>query len=103
MNKSVKEKKKEKVHADVIVAAEEGVIGKNIVALKPADKTSSTSDVVAKKSESADLENGTEAVNDISNVDKKATDVKDAAGAGKKTSEVEVKGAQAVKDIMNAE
>ena len=32
MNKSVKEKKKEKVHADAIVAAEEGVIDKNIEA-----------------------------------------------------------------------
>merc|ERR1719402_594407 len=101
MNKSVKEKKKEKVHADVIVAAEEGVIGKNIEA--PAEKTSSTSDVVAEKSESADLKNGTEAVNDILNVEKKATDVKDASGVTKETSEVEVKGAQAVEDILNVE
>merc|ERR1719474_796141 len=103
MNKSVKEKKKEKVHADVIVAAEEGVIGKNIEAPKPAEKTSSTSEVVAKKSESADLKNRTEVVNAILNVEKKATDVKDAAGATKKTSDVEAKRAQAVEEILNVD
>jgi len=101
--RSADEKKKEKTHADAIVAAQEGAFGKSFVAPKPVEKTSSISEAVSKKSESADLKNETESVEDILNVEKKATDVKDAAGATRKTSEVEVKGAQAVKDIMNPE
>jgi len=98
MNKSAEERKKEKVHA-----AQEGVSHENFKAPKPSEKIFSTSEVVAKKSGSADLKNGTEAVKDILNVEKKATDVKDASGAIKETSEVKVKGAQAVKDILYAE
>merc|ERR1711973_191940 len=40
---------------------------------------------------------------DILNDETKATDVKVASGTTKETSEVEVKGAQAVKDILNVE
>ena len=103
INKAADEKNKEKVHADAIVASQEGVFGKSFVASKPVEKTSSISEAVAKKSVSADLKNGTESVKDILNDEKKATDVKDASGASKETSEVEVKGAQAVKDILNVE
>merc|ERR1719318_223923 len=103
INKAADEKNKEKVHADAIIASLEGVFGKSFVASKPVEKTSSISEAVAKKSESADLKNGTESVKDILNDEKKATDVKDASGASKETSEVEVRGAQAVKDILNVE
>jgi len=103
INKSVDEKKKEKTHADANVVAQEGVFGKSFIASKPVEKTLSTSEVVAKKSESADPKKGVEAVEDILNVEKKATDAKVASGATKETSEVEVKGAQAVKDILNIE
>ena len=99
-NRSAEEKNKEKIHADAIVAAQEGVSGKSFVAPKLVEKIS---EVVAKKSESADLKNGTESVKDILNDEKKATDVKVASGDTKETSEVEVKGAQAVKDILNVE
>merc|ERR1712240_186160 len=102
-NKAADEKNKEKVHADAIVASQEGVFGKSFVASKPVEKTSSISEAVAKKSESADLKNGTESVKDILNDEKKATDVKVASGDTKESSEVEVKGAQAVKDILNVE
>jgi len=102
MNKSAEEKK-DNVYADAIVASQEGVFGKSFVASKPVEKTSSISEAVAKKSESADLKNGTESVKDILNDEKNATDVKVASGATKETSEVEVKGAQAVKDILNVE
>merc|ERR1719447_2484911 len=88
------------IHADAIVAAQEEVSGKIFVAPKTVEKTS---EVVAKKSESADLKKGAEDVKDILNVEKKATDVKDTSGATKETSEVEVKGAQAVIDLLNAE
>merc|ERR1719495_2821412 len=101
INKSVDEKKKEKIHADANVVAQEGVFGKSFIASKPVEKTLSTSEVVAKKSESADPKKGVEAVKDILNAEKKAIDVKDASGVVKETSEVEVKGAQAVKDILN--
>merc|ERR1719357_701070 len=103
INKSVDEKKKEKIHADANVVAQEGVFGKSFIASKPVEKTSNASEVVVKESESADLKKGAEAVEDILNVKKKATDVKVAAGATKKTIEVEVKGSQAVKDIMKIE
>jgi len=83
--------------------AQEGVFGKSFIASKPVEITLSTSEVVAKNSESADPKKGVEAAKDILNVEKKATDVKDAAGATKETSEVEIKGAQAVKDIMKIE
>merc|ERR1712240_856241 len=99
-NRSAEEKNKEKIHADAIVAAQEGVSGKSFVAPKLVEKIS---EVVAKKSESADLKNGTESVKDILNDEKRATDVKVASGDTKETSEVEVKGAQAVKDILNVE
>ena len=99
-NRSAEEKNKEKIHADAIVAAQEGVSGKSFVAPKLVEKIS---EVVAKKSESADLKNGTESVKDILNDEKKATDVKVASGDTKESSEVEVKGAQAVKDILNVE
>ena len=99
-NRSAEEKNKEKIHADAIVAAQEEVSGKIFVAPKTVEKTS---EVVAKKSESADLKKEAEDVKDILNVEKKATDVKDTSGATKETSEVEVKGAQAVKDILNVE
>merc|ERR1712240_248938 len=102
-NKAADEKNKEKVHADAIVASQEGVFGKSFVASKPVEKTSSISEAVAKKSESADLKNGTESVKDILNDEKKATDVKVASGDTKETSEVEVKGAQAVKEILNVD
>ena len=102
-NKAADEKNKEKVHADAIVASQEGVFGKSFVASKPVEKTSGISEAVAKKSESADLKNGTESVKDILNDEKRATDVKVASGDTKETSEVEVKGAQAVKDILNVE
>merc|ERR1712013_278615 len=78
-----------------------GVFGKSFVASKPVEKTS-FSEAVAKKSESADLKNGTESVEDILNDEKKATDVKDASGASKETNEVEVKGAQA-EGILNVD
>merc|ERR1719228_2202079 len=103
INKAADEKNKEKVQADAIVASQEGDFGKSFVASKPVEKTSSISEAVAKKSESADLKNGTESVKDILNDEKNATDVKVASGATKETSEVEVKGAQAVKDILNVE
>merc|ERR1719495_1728625 len=103
INKSVDEKKKEKIHADANVVAQEGVFGKSFIASKPVEKTSNASEVVVKESESADLKKGAEAVEDILNVKKKATDVKVAAGATKKTIEVEVKGAQAVEDILHVE
>jgi len=103
INKSGDEKKKEKIHADANVVAQEGVFGKSFIASKPVEITLSTSEVVAKNSESADPKKGVEAAKDILNVEKKATDVKDAAGATKETSEVEIKGAQAVKDIMKIE
>merc|ERR1719348_2106085 len=99
-NRSAEEKNKEKIHADTIVAAQEGVSGKIFGAPKPVEKTS---EVVAMKSESADFKKGAEDVKDILNVEKKATDVKDASGAIKETSGVEVKGAQADKDIVNVE
>merc|ERR1712013_367175 len=102
-NKAADEKNKVKVHADAIVASQEGVFGKSFVASKPVEKTSSISEAVAKKSESADLKNGTESVKNILNDEKKATDVKVASGDTKETSEVEVKGAQAVEDILNVE
>merc|ERR1719187_768990 len=102
-NKAADEKNKEKVHADAIVASQEGVFGKSFVASKPVEKISGIFEAVAKKSESADLKNGTESVKDILNDEKKATDVKVASGDTKETSEVEVKGAQAVKDILNVE
>merc|ERR1719494_972437 len=47
--------------------------------------------------------NGTESVKDILNDEKKATDVKEVAGAKKGTSEVEVKGAQSVEEILNVD
>merc|ERR1712013_238416 len=100
MNKSAKEKK-DNVYADAIVASQEGVFGKSFVASKPVEKTS-FSEAVAKKSESADLKNGTESVEDILNVEKKATDVKEVVGAKKGTNEVEVKGAQA-EGILNVD
>merc|ERR1719462_138801 len=103
INKAADEKNKEKVHADAIVVSQEGVFGKSFVASKPVEKTSGISEAVAKKSESADLKNGTESVKDTLNVEKKATDVKVASGDTKETSEVEVKGVQAVKDILNVE
>jgi len=99
-NSSAEEKNKEKIHADAIVAAQEGVSGKIFVAPKPVEKTS---EVVAKKSDSADFKKGAEDVKDILNVEKKATDVKVASGATKETSDVEVKGAQTVKDILNVD
>merc|ERR1712240_648568 len=102
-NKAADEKNKEKVHADAIVASQEGVFGKSFVASKPVEKISGISEAVAKKSESADLKNGTESVKDILNDEKRATDVKVASGDTKESSEVEVKGAQAVKDILNVE
>merc|ERR1719447_1491804 len=102
-NKAADEKNKEKVHADAIVASQEGVFGKSFVASKSVEKISGISEAVAKKSESADLKNGTESVKDILNDEKKATDVKVASGDTKESSEVEVKGAQAVKDILNVE
>merc|ERR1719430_1441275 len=102
INKSVDEKKKEKIHADANVVAQEGVLGKSFIASKPVEKTSSTSEVVANNSESADPRKGVEAAKDIMKIEKKATDVEDAVGATKETS-VEVKGAQAVKDILNVE
>merc|ERR1712013_433078 len=98
-NRSAEEKNKEKIHADAIVTTQEGASGKIFVAPGPVEETS---EVVAKKSESADLKEA-EDVEDILNVEKKATDVEDASGATKKTSEVEAKGAQAVKDMMNVE
>merc|ERR1712240_534947 len=97
-NRSAEEKNKEKIHADAIVAAQEGVSGKSFVAPKLVEKIS---EVVAKKSESADLKNGTESVKDILNDEKKATDVKVASGDTKGSSEVEVKGAQSVEEILN--
>jgi len=103
INKAAYEKNKEKVHADAIVPSQEGVFGKSFVASKPVEKTSSISEAVAKKSESADLKNGTESVTAILNDEKIATDVKVVSGVTKETSEVEVKGAQAVKDILNVE
>jgi len=96
INKSVDEKKKEKIHADANVVAQEGVLGKSFIASKPVEKTLSTSEVVSKKSESADPKKGVEADEDILNV-------KDVSGVTKETSEVEVKGAQAVKDMLNVE
>merc|ERR1719320_1996270 len=101
INKAADEKNKVKVHADAIVASQEGVFGKSFVASKPVEKTSSISEAVAKKS--ADLKNGTESVKNILNDEKKATDVKVASGDTKETSEVEVKGAQAVEEIMNVD
>merc|ERR1712013_839978 len=98
-NRSAEEKNKEKIHADAIVTTQEGASGKIFVAPGPVEETS---EVVAKKSESADLKEA-EDVEDILNVEKKATDVEDASGATKKTSEVEAEGAQAVKDMMNVE
>merc|ERR1719462_208706 len=103
INKAADEKNREKVQADAIVASQEGVFGKSFVASKPVEKTSSISEAVAMKSESADLKNGTESVKGILNDEKKATDVKVASGDTKESSEVEVKGAQAVKDILNVE
>merc|ERR1712013_946960 len=103
INKAADEKNKERVHANAIVASQEGVFGKSFVASKPVEKTSSISEAVAKKSESADHKNGTESVKDILNDEKKATDVKVASGDAKEISEVEVKGAQAVEDILNVE
>merc|ERR1719494_944428 len=103
INKAADEKNKEKVHADDIVASREGVFGKSFVASKPVEKTSSISEAGAKKSDSADLKNGTESVTAILNDEKIATDVKVVSGVTKETSEVEVKGAQAVKDILNVE
>jgi len=103
INKSVDEKKKEKIHADANVVAQEGVLGKSFIASKPVEKTLSTSEVVAKKSESADPKKGVEAVKDILNIEKKATNAKVLSDAIKETSEVEIKGAQAVKDILHAE
>merc|ERR1719494_757168 len=97
MNKSAEEKNKEKIHADTIIAAQEGATGKSVVAPNSVEKTSSTSEVVAKKSESADPKKGIEAVKDILRVEKKA------AGVEKETSEVEVKGTQAVEDILDIE
>merc|ERR1719320_1319597 len=102
-NKAADEKNKEKVHADAIVASREGVFGKSFVASKPVEKTSSISEAVAKKSESADLKNGTESVTAILNDEKIATDVKVVSGVTKETSEVEVKGAQAVEEILNVD
>merc|ERR1719462_339746 len=103
INKAADEKNKEKVHADAIVASQEGVFGKSFVASKPVEKTSSISEAVAMKSESADLKNGTESVKDILNDEKKATDVKVASGDTKESSEVEVKGAQSVEEILNVD
>ena len=80
MNKSAEEKNKEKIHADTTIAAQEGVTGKSVVARNSVEKTSSTSEVVAKKSESADPKKGIEAVKDILNVEKKAA-VKEVAQA----------------------
>merc|ERR1719206_1143411 len=97
MNKSAEENNKEKIHADTTIAAQEGVTGKSVVAPNSVEKTSSTSEVVAKKSESADPKKGIEAVKDILRVEKKA------AGVKKETSEVEVKGTQAVEDILDIE
>merc|ERR1712013_882786 len=91
-NRSAEEKNKEKIHADAIITTQEGASGKIFVAPGPVEETS---EVVAKKSESADLKEA-EDVEDILNVE-------DASGATKKTSEVEAKGAQAVKDMMNVE
>merc|ERR1712240_733876 len=102
-NKAADEKNKEKVHADAIVASQEGVFGKSFVASKPVEKISGISEAVAKKSESADLKNGTESVKDILNDEKKATDVKVASGDTKGSSEVEVKGAQSVEEILNVD
>merc|ERR1719394_209760 len=99
MNRSAEEKNKEKIHADAIVAAQEGVSGKSFVAPKPVEKIS---EVVAKKSESADLKNGTESVKDILNDETKATDVKEVAGAKKGTSEDEAIRAQ-VEGILNVD
>merc|ERR1719394_1666432 len=99
MNRSAEEKNKEKIHADAIVAAQEGVSGKSFVAPKPVEKIS---EVVAKKSESADLKNGTESVKDILNDETKATDVKEVAGAKKETSEDVAIRAQ-VEGILNVD
>merc|ERR1719394_1874709 len=99
MNRSAEEKNKEKIHADAIVAAQEGVSGKSFVAPKPVEKIS---EVVAKKSESADLKNGTESVKDILNDETKATNVKEVAGAKKGTSEDEAIRAQ-VEGILNVD
>merc|ERR1719320_720378 len=103
INKAADEKDKEKVHADVIVASQEGVFGKSFVASKPVEKTSSISEAVAKKSETADLKNGTESVTAILNDEKKAKNVKEVAGTKKGTSEVEVKGAPSVEEILNVD
>merc|ERR1719447_1919818 len=96
MNKSAEEKNKEKIDADTTIAAQERVTGNSVVAPNSVEKTSSTSEVVAKKSESADPKKGIEAVKDILKVEK-------AAGVKKETSEFEVKGTQAVEDILNIE
>merc|ERR1719447_86297 len=96
MNKSAEEKNKEKIDADTTIAAQERVTGNSVVAPNSVEKTSSTSEVVAKKSESADPKKGIEAVKDILKVEK-------AAGVKKETSEFEVKGTQAVEDLLNIE
>merc|ERR1719318_603174 len=80
MNKSAEEKNKEKIHADTTIAAQKGVAGKSVVAPNSVEKTSNTSEVVAKKSESADPKKGIEAVKDILNIEKKAA-VKEVAQA----------------------
>merc|ERR1719494_1239163 len=80
MNKSAEEKNKEKIHVNTTIAAQERVTGKSVVAPNSVDKTSSTSEVVAKKSESADPKKGIEAVKDILNIEKKAA-VKEVAQA----------------------
>merc|ERR1712240_408317 len=98
-NRSAEEKNKEKIHADAIVAAQEGVSGKSFVAPKLVEKIS---EVVAKKSESADLKNGTESVKDILNVEKQAINVKEVAGAKKGTSEDVAIRAQ-VEGILNVD
>merc|ERR1712013_456612 len=97
-NRSAEEKNKEKIHADAIVTTQEGASGKIFVAPGPVEETS---EVVAKKSESADLKEA-EDVEDILNVEKKATDVKEVTGAKKGSSEDEAIRAQ-VEGILNVD
>merc|ERR1712013_696737 len=95
---AAEEKNKEKIHADAIVTTQEGASGKIFVAPGPVEETS---EVVAKKSESADLKEA-EDVEDILNVEKKATDVKEVTGAKKGSSEDEAIRAQ-VEGILNVD
>merc|ERR1712240_370876 len=98
-NRSAEEKNKEKIHADAIVAAQEGVSGKSFVAPKLVEKIS---EVVATKETSEVEVKGAQAVKDILNVEKKAINVKEVDGAKKGTSEDEAIRAQ-VEGILNVD